>query len=134
MGELTTNPPARLVLPLPPLANRYWRIEVRQRTNGNGFKTYYPHVYRTDEASNYIHRTGKYAIANGVFPTLKPVKVEIDIYRARRSGDTDGFCKVLLDALQGCAYEDDKQVIELHARRFDDKANPRVEVTVSEIE
>lgn len=117
----------KLTLPLPPLGNRYWRIEVRRAG-----ARHYPHVYRTDDATNYIRRTAQYAIASGIFPTLKPVSVSIDVYRARRSGDIDGFTKVLLDALQGCAYENDKQVVELHARRFDDKHNPRVEVEVTE--
>lgn len=28
------------------------------------------------------------------------------------------------------AYFDDSQIVEIHARRFDDKANPRVEVRI----
>ncbi len=124
----------KLVLPIPPLGNRYWRIEVRSKFNGAGFRVHYPHVYRTDEATNYIRRTAQYALANGIFPTRDLVKVTVDVYRARRSGDVDGFVKVLLDALQGCAFEDDKQVIDLHARRFDDKADPRVEVEVLPID
>lgn len=121
-----------LVLPLPPLGNRYWRIEVRKRFK-DGRVSHYPHVYRTDEATNYIRRTAAYAIANGIFPTTKPVAVSIRIFRARRAGDTDGFVKVLIDALQGCAFEDDKQVIELHVWRDDDKTDPRVEVEVAEV-
>jgi Holliday junction resolvase RusA-like endonuclease len=58
------------------------------------------------------------------------VKVSLDVYRPKRIGDLDNQIKVTLDALKGIAFGDDKQVIELHAYRYDDKGNPRVEVTV----
>ena len=52
------------------------------------------------------------------------------VYRARRAGDLDNSLKVLLDALNGIAFEDDSQVVEIHARREEDPANPRVEVQI----
>ena len=111
-----------LVLPLPPLGNRYKQFD-RKR----GF------YYRTKEADQYRLRTGKYAIANGLWPTPDPVSVTVRIFRARRSGDIDGYLKVLLDVLQGVAYVNDSQVVELHAFRGDDKADPRVEIEVSQV-
>jgi Holliday junction resolvase RusA-like endonuclease len=39
-----------------------------------------------------------------------------------------------LDNLQGIAYVNDRQIVEIHARRFDDKANPRVEVIIEEVQ
>ena len=38
--------------------------------------------------------------------------------------------KVLEDALQGVAFLNDSQVVELTAALAEDKANPRMEVTV----
>lgn len=58
------------------------------------------------------------------------VVVTLHLYRPRRAGDLDNRIKVTLDALRGHAYADDDQVVELHAYRHDDKANPRVEVEV----
>lgn len=58
------------------------------------------------------------------------VVVYADWYRARRSGDLDNRMKVLWDALQGVAYDNDSQIVEIHARRYDDKRNPGVYVTV----
>jgi Holliday junction resolvase RusA-like endonuclease len=40
---------------------------------------------------------------------------------------------VLEDALNGLAYEDDKQIVELHAYRYDDKKNPRIEIEVEQV-
>ena len=35
-----------------------------------------------------------------------------------------------LDSLRGIAYADDKQIVEIHAYRRDDPANPRIEVVI----
>jgi Holliday junction resolvase RusA-like endonuclease len=69
----------------------------------------------------------------GVSPVGGPVALTVTFYRPRRSGDIDNFCKVTLDSLKGIAYEDDSQIVELHAYRKDDKANPRVEISVTQL-
>lgn len=113
----------KLVLPLPPLGNRYKEFNRRAGV-----------YYRTKEADQYRLRTGKYAVARGLWPTSHPVAVSVRIFRKRKAGDIDGWLKVLLDALEGVAYVNDKQIVELHAYRFDDKADPRVEVEITEQE
>ena len=50
--------------------------------------------------------------------------------RKIKSGDLSNRIKVLEDSLKGFAWRDDGQVVELHAYRTDDKANPGVTVTV----
>lgn len=52
------------------------------------------------------------------------------MYRKAKRGDLDNFLKCLLDGMQGVMYKNDKQIVELVARRHDDKLNPRVEVKV----
>jgi crossover junction endodeoxyribonuclease RusA len=106
-------------MPYPPLANRYWR-------NFRGRMVLSP------EAREYRARAAYDALSQGIRPIDGPVAVIVDVYRPRRRGDLDGALKCLLDTLQGVAYENDAQIVDLHARRFDDKANPRVVVTVSE--
>jgi Holliday junction resolvase RusA-like endonuclease len=54
-------------------------------------------------------------------------------YRPRRIGDLDGMFKAVIDGLKGFAFEDDKQIVEIHAHRLDDKWKPRVEVEIIEI-
>jgi crossover junction endodeoxyribonuclease RusA len=109
----------RLVLPYPPSANTYWRHN-RGRT----------HV--SNEARAYRTRVLLQVLTarDGRPPHVGPVVVTVTAYRPARRGDLDNTLKVLLDALRGAAYQDDSQVVELHAMRFDDKANPRVVVSV----
>ena len=110
-----------LELPLPVSANRYWR-NYRGRTVVSA------------EAKNYKKIVRLQAQHRGIRPFAGPVAVYLRVYRARKSGDLDNSIKVLLDALCGVAYADDKQIVELHSWRHDDPENPRVEVEVRRVE
>ena len=49
--------------------------------------------------------------------------------------DLDNAFKILLDCLQGCkTIKNDRQCVEIVARKLIDKENPRVEFTIEEIE
>ena len=105
-----------IVLPEPPSANRWWRRA------GN-------HMHLSSEARDYktnLERMRK-RIVKG------PVKVSLDWYRGRKSGDLDKRIGIALDAMQGVFFENDSQVVELIARRFDDPKNPRIEVRVEAV-
>ena len=109
----------KITLPIPPSANRYWRI-------------YNGHAVTSENArEDKVEAGWKYRASGGIM-YYGPVDVALFVYRARRAGDLDNFIKVLLDALRGLAYEDDKQVVAIHAYLRDDKANPRVEVHIME--
>ena len=110
---------AHLVLPEPPTVNTYWRI-MRNR------------AVKTDEARAYATRVMVAGRNAKVQRTAKPVAVTMHWYRKRKAGDLDNRAKVMLDALQGVAYENDNQVIELHMYRHDDAKNPRMEVVIRE--
>jgi crossover junction endodeoxyribonuclease RusA len=73
------------------------------------------------------------AIQAGMRPLSGAVVLSVDVFRPRRAGDLDNTIKSLQDGLKGVAWHDDSQVVEIHARRFDDKMNPRAEVTVTEV-
>jgi crossover junction endodeoxyribonuclease RusA len=108
----------RLTLPFPPTGNLYWR-HARGRT------------YVSDEARRYRTGVKLRALTAGLRNPLEgPVCVSVAIYRPAKRGDLDNSLKVLLDSLRGVAFVDDSQVEELHAMRFEDKANPRAVVTV----
>lgn len=49
--------------------------------------------------------------------------------RPTKKPDCDNIAKILLDAMTGIVYEDDKQIIRLVVEKFYDEV-PRVEVTV----
>lgn len=106
----------KATLPYPPSTNVYWRV-FRGR------------AVLSAEAKKY-KATVKVLLAK--HPILSgPVALTAYVYRPQRSGDLDNRLKVLGDALNGVIWADDKQVVEIHAYRHDDKANPRVEIEVT---
>lgn len=107
-----------LTLPYPPTANNYWRM-------GNN------RIHRTKEATTYINQVQK-ACSDAHLPEpLKgEIKVTVEVYRPAKRGDLDNSLKVLLDSLRGCAYDDDRQIVEIHAHRHDNPADPCVVITI----
>lgn len=110
-----------IVLAYPVSANRYWR-------NYNGVTVV------SDEAQTYKAGVKWKAAYQRMTPFAGPVAVYLHVYRPQKRGDLDNTQKVLLDSLCGIAYGDDDQVVEIHAWRHDDKANPRVEVEVRRVQ
>lgn len=104
-------------LPLPPSANRYWRM-FRGR------------MVVSAEAKAFKTEAGWIAKAAGAEVMTGPLSLSVDVYRERKSGDLDNKLKIILDSLQGMLYENDSQIVEIHARLFDDKKNPRAIVSV----
>lgn len=107
-----------LTLPFPPSINRYLGVT---RT-GVRFKAKEGVIYTTSVRSICAHQ--------GVKPLEGDLAFEMRLYRPRKIGDVQNYNKVLLDALEGWAYENDKQIQEFHAYRFDDRQNPRCEVQI----
>ena len=51
--------------------------------------------------------------------------------RPTKKPDCDNIAKIILDALNGIAYDDDRQIVEVYvSKRYSDE--PRVEVTMGE--
>lgn len=107
----------KVTLPYPPSANRYFRV-------------FRGHAVLSAEAKAYKKQVAAILTAAGWKPAAGDVSYVAHVYRPLRSGDLDNRLKVLGDALTGFAWLDDKQVVELHAYRHDDKANPRVEMSI----
>ena len=63
-----------------------------------------------------------------------PIKLCVEAYiDGGRPGDLDNIVKSVQDGLNGIAWKDDRQVVEIHAKRH--KGAPeRVEVAVEEVE
>jgi crossover junction endodeoxyribonuclease RusA len=112
--------PLSFTLPIPPSTNRYWRTMVSKKGVAVTFVS--------EEAKTYKRQVAKLAGISTLFRS--EIAVTLRVFRPQRSGDLDNKLKVLFDALQGVVYGDDKQIVEIHAFRFEDKNNPRVEVEV----
>lgn len=123
----------RLTLPYPISANRYWRTRVVKSNDGTSFVS----TYVSSEAKAFKEAVGWHAKAAGV---LRPIEGRIEIayslhpklpqdwrQRARKDPqgwedtvqcmDLDNANKVLLDALKGVVFEDDKWVRKITAQR-----------------
>ena len=93
-----------VTLPYPPSANRYLRHTGR--------------TYRTKEAESYRALAGYMAKQSGTTVIRGPVEVVVTLHpkltaKGKASGtclDLDNCIKVAIDALQGIAFENDRQV------------------------
>ena len=118
--------PIKITLPYPPSVNHYWRMVTLK---GRG-----PVMLISKEGREYKKSVALECSRRYLKPFTGPVMVNFTVYRPRRSGDLDNVQKSLFDALKGHTWEDDAQIVEIHAFRKDNKINPRVEVEVTEIE
>jgi crossover junction endodeoxyribonuclease RusA len=103
-------------LPVPPSANRYWRI-------------YKNRIVVTDEAKAYKREIS--LLLRDCIPLRCNVSVNFTVFRPRMKGDLDNYNKIMFDAMQGLVYFNDSQIVEIHSYRKDDKKNPRVEILIS---
>lgn len=107
--------PIRLTLPLPPSVNHL-------------YKRYGSRVVKSEAGRAFVQEVQ--LIGRGCELLEGDVSITAILYRSRKVGDIDNFNKALLDALQGVAYTNDRQVVELHLYLRTSAANPRVEVFV----
>lgn len=81
------------------------------------------------ERSFYL-QCGRYrdALIDGFFG------LDIDVYLKTMAQDLDNTLKIVLDCLQSCnAIKNDNQCTVIYARKFIDRANPRIEFTITPV-
>ena len=85
------------------------------------------HRYNEQRYSEYKDVLGYYALQamQGRNPFSGAIKLSVDVYKpkpkditSRNWGDIDNHVKAVMDALTGICYDDDRQVCEIHARKF----------------
>jgi crossover junction endodeoxyribonuclease RusA len=136
----------KLTLPPAISANRYWRSFV-PRGHRRAI------VVVSDEAKAFKSQVVLIAKQAGIYtPFSGRVQVDCQLYpalpkdaasRIRRRGDgwdddvrsvdLDNALKVMIDALKGIAYEDDKQVWRINAERMEPTGEARLVVTITPI-
>lgn len=113
-----------LTLPYPPSVNQIWRTDFgRQR------------VYTNKCATDYKKQVKVVCCQNKITPFGKKRRLvfSMNVYRPKMIGDLDNRIKLILDSLNKIAFYDDRQIVEIHAYRFEDKSNPRVEIEIKEV-
>jgi crossover junction endodeoxyribonuclease RusA len=105
--------------------------KARPRLGVHGRKAY---VYTPPQTKEYEKLVGWVAKCNGCKPLNGPIAVKLHLFIRGRSGDVDNYCKSILDGLNGVAYEDDDQVVELQVRKYKvkRKEEERVEIEIKE--
>lgn len=113
-------------------------VQTYTPTKTKNYETKVRDSYYQDNV-NTRHLTGAIeAEIHGIFPI--PVSVSKKLRAKMESGeepytkkvDADNLAKIVLDALNGVAYEDDKQVTKLTVTKVYGN-DPRVEVTLREL-
>ena len=91
-------------------------------------------IYTPSETKEYEKLVGWVAKCAGCKPLNGPIAVKLHLFLRGRSGDVDNYCKSILDGLNGVAYEDDDQVVELQVRKYKvkRKEEERVEIEIRE--
>jgi Holliday junction resolvase RusA-like endonuclease len=113
-----------LTVSVPPSANHYKTYRVVRTWNPKKMTYHYvANWYLTTRAEDYINEVRTKAMVAGWKPIPKPMEVGVEIlwFRNQRRGDTENIQKVLLDALQTVAYENDSQIAEIHTGRHTNK-------------
>ena len=110
----------KLTLPLPPSSNKYWRHVAMPNGRSATLISKEARIYKRQVA----------LLVNSSVLIQSNIAITVRIFRAQRSGDLDNKLKVLFDSLQGVIYANDSQIVEIHAFRYEDKLEPRVEVEI----
>ena len=124
-----------LRLPLPPSANNYKRHYCTRSTKGD---VHTISATLTHAAREYKETAGWEAKQVGLRMEELGVPMAIDVTMhlpdvpegKEIRNDADNILKVLLDALNGIAWEDDSQVMDIHVRKVMGSTASRIEVRV----
>lgn len=86
----------------------------------------------TDVADAYVQLEGFKLNQCDSVPLEGDCQVTMLVYmRYLAKGDMHNNHKLILDLLEGHAYHNDRQVVDLHIIRYHDPVNPHVEVEVN---
>ena len=111
----------KLTLPYPPSANNLYFNRWGKRV-------------LSDTGRRFKSNVAVLAMLQGARLLDGDLSVTFRVFRPKKIGDLDNRLKISQDALKGICFEDDKQIVEIHAFRFDDKINPRIEIDLKELE
>jgi len=117
-----------ITLPYPVSANRYWR------------KTNTGRTYISSDAIAYRAIVASVCKKDGIIKSASKVLLKVTLHpRLTKKGysnavviDLDNALKVTLDALQGHAYKDDKQVCQIYLEYGEPVANGGLTVTIDD--
>lgn len=127
-----SNPAPNLItlsIPLAPSINAYYRSVVMGKGKKASVRVLISaegRLYQSVVALSLMRQLGP-----GWTTLTGPIQVEMDIYMERRGSDADNRAKACLDALQEAGvFDNDKQICDLHLRRFYDRDNSHIDIRI----
>lgn len=101
---------------------------------GNG-RAYQPK--RNAEYRQRVQAAARAAM-KGSPPMTGAIEANVKLFRrfkptARNYGDFDNHAKALFDGMNQIVFEDDRQIVRCLVEKFQDKVNPRTEVTIRKL-
>lgn len=87
---------------------------------------------KSKDARGYVGQVWAEARKKKVKALTGDLTVTIIWYRSRKAGDLDNRVKVVLDAMNGLCYDDDKQIRRLTIERVDGQKPAGMHVTIAE--
>ena len=92
------------------------------------------YLFTPQEIKQYAKDLHQSALAGGEAPFSGPVRVDVHAYFGScRRKDIQNTLKTLCDSLQEASYDDDTQIVELHAYKWLDREDPRIEICIEEL-
>lgn len=94
-----------------------------------------PSIIKNKEAKEFVKLVYMEAIRQKANKKLSggiSIKIDIEISK-RRNYDIDSVLKLLLDALNGVCYSDDKQIVDLQIRKHIKCDNDRLVILIENI-
>lgn len=94
-----------------------------------------PCMYLTNEGTALKEQYGWEARSQWRGEPLEgDIEAQIRIFHGdKRKRDVDNYNKLILDALSGIIYYDDKQITKISIEKLYDKEHPRIELTFTKI-
>ena len=110
---------------LPTLLNRLYDPNIK---NGK------PSIIKNPKTKEFTKYINDICLINRVKPLKKDISFYMDILISKRNNyDIDGLLKLLFDSLNGLAYIDDKQIVDLRVRKHLNETEDKLIIKIEEV-
>ena len=110
---------------LPTLLNRLYVPIIK---NGK------PSIIKNPKTKEFTKYINDICLINRVKPFKKDISFYMDILISKRNNyDIDGLLKLLFDSLNGLAYIDDKQIVDLRVRKNLNETEDKLIIKIEEV-
>lgn len=110
---------------LPTLLNRLYVPIIK---NGK------PSIIKNPKTKEFTKYINDICLINRVKPLKKDISFYMDILISKRNNyDIDGLLKLLFDSLNGLAYIDDKQIVDLRVRKHLNEIEDKLIIKIEEV-